>query len=246
MQESQPATTRVRGHDDEDEVDEPPKKKTSKKEKTKTASTTNEEDCVKTLKDKVRFLCTQNHPSEPLLLLALDELARKAKSVDHEDSDIFEELLREASRNQGKINIVTLSLNVLGGKASDLISKALSKCLKDSEQKSQDSDLKQHNETQMRTGMVSPLANIYGQMPQQMMTGYNPMMMMPQQFMPYNFGMGPTPRPRYYNYNSRQNSARYNSHASNGPRQIGPCLFCDATGHLIKDCAKLKAVKQNK
>lgn len=28
------------------------------------------------------------------------------------------------------------------------------------------------------------------------------------------------------------------------PRQIGPCLFCDSMGHLIKDWAKLKVAKQ--
>jgi hypothetical protein len=64
-------------------------------------------------------------------LLALDELTRKAKDCQHEDAYTYEELLRQASRNQGKINIVTLTLNVLEGKASDLVSKILSKCLKE-------------------------------------------------------------------------------------------------------------------
>ena len=82
-------------------------------------------------KDKMRFLCTQNNPSEALILLALDELTRKAKDCQHEDAYTYEELLRQASRNQGKINIVTLTLNVLEGKASDLVSKILSKCLKE-------------------------------------------------------------------------------------------------------------------
>ena len=82
-------------------------------------------------KDKMRFLCTQNNPSEALILLALDELTRKAKDCQHEDAYTYEELLRQASRNQGEINIVTLTLNVLEGKASDLVSKMLSKCLKE-------------------------------------------------------------------------------------------------------------------
>ena len=82
-------------------------------------------------KDKMRFLCTQNNPSEALILLALDELTRKAKDCQHEDAYTYEELLRQASRNQGEINIVTLTLNVLEGKAHDLVSKILSKCLKE-------------------------------------------------------------------------------------------------------------------
>lgn len=79
----------------------------------------------------MRLLANQNSPSEALILLALDELAKTAQAVKVEDADIFEELYRQASRNQGKINLVTLVLSVMGGKASDVVGKALVKSRKE-------------------------------------------------------------------------------------------------------------------
>lgn len=61
----------------------------------------------------------------------MEELAAKARSLGHEDAETFEELARQATRNQGRINIMSLALTVLGGKASDIITKALSKCMKE-------------------------------------------------------------------------------------------------------------------
>lgn len=71
---------------------------------------------IEAIKKKVRLLANQNSPSEALILLALDELAKTARAVKVEDADIFEELYRQASRNQGKINLVTLVLSVMGVK----------------------------------------------------------------------------------------------------------------------------------
>lgn len=62
----------------------------------------------------MRLLANQNSPSEALILLALDESAKTARAV--KDADIFEELYRQASRKQGKINLVTLVLSVMGVK----------------------------------------------------------------------------------------------------------------------------------
>lgn len=133
-------------------------------------------------KDKVRLLCTQNNPSEGLILLALDELARKAKDCQHYDADTYEELLRQASRNQGEINIVTLTLNVLGGKASDLVSKTLSKCLKEKDCGKAESNPSSSDSQQM--DMTSPLAVMY---PPMMPQGYNPMDTYPPLYMPYGY-----------------------------------------------------------
>ena len=111
--------------------EEPSKKKNKVPVPSTIVQRSTQEQEVNVHKDKMRFVCTQNNPSEALILLALDELTRKAKDCQHEDAYTYEELLRQASRNQGKINIVTLTLNVLEGKASDLVSKILSKCLKE-------------------------------------------------------------------------------------------------------------------
>lgn len=68
----------------------------------------------------------------------MEELATKARSLGHEDAETFEELARQATRNQGRINIMSLALTVLGGKASDIITKALSKCMKEKDQEKEE------------------------------------------------------------------------------------------------------------
>ena len=60
----------------------------------------------------------QKNPSEQLVLLALDEPADAARSIDHEDADMYMELARQANFNQGNFPIAGFVLNVLGGKAS--------------------------------------------------------------------------------------------------------------------------------
>ncbi|CAG2204836.1 unnamed protein product [Mytilus edulis] len=95
------------------------------------------EDNVKELKDNVRSLALHANPSESLILLSLDELAKKARKQNDDDAETFDELSRQAQRHQGSINVATLTLNVIGGKASDLVEKAMAKCLmvKEVEQK---------------------------------------------------------------------------------------------------------------
>lgn len=66
------------------------------------------------IKQKVRLLANHNDPSEALILLALDELAKTSRSCRIDDSDMYEELYRQASRNHRKINLVILLLSVIG------------------------------------------------------------------------------------------------------------------------------------
>jgi hypothetical protein len=44
---------------------------------------------------------------------------------------VYEELARQAIRHQTKVDVTSLCLSVLGGRAADAISKAISKCLKE-------------------------------------------------------------------------------------------------------------------
>ncbi|CAC5368150.1 unnamed protein product [Mytilus coruscus] len=83
------------------------------------------------LKKKVRTLCLQQNPSDSFILLTLDELAKFSKKLDHDDADVHEELTRQANRHYSKLDISSLCLSVLGGKAVDTITKAISKCLKE-------------------------------------------------------------------------------------------------------------------
>lgn len=188
---------------------------------TATTTLTTEKE-VEKIKEKVRLLVLQNDPSEALILLALDELAKTARSARIEDADIYEELYRQASRNQGKINLVTLVLSVMGGKASDVVGKALIKSKKEKE------DVKESAKEEKQPS--SPLNNLYP-----MSSFPNMPFMMPYQPQ-YMFGPG------YQGYRPRQRG-RFNP---GGSRPVGPCLFCDSMGHLIKDCLKFKSMKQAK
>lgn len=82
------------------------------------------------MKEKVRSLALQTKPSVPLILVTLDELARTARRKGHSEASMYEELSRQANLNQEKIDIQSFCLNVLGGNASDIVGKALSKAIK--------------------------------------------------------------------------------------------------------------------
>ena len=204
-----------------EEEEEAPK---MKKRKVSATTTKTVEKEIEGIKEKVRLLALQNNQSEALILLSLDELAKTARSAQVEEADIYEELYRQASRNQGQINLVNLVLSVMGGKASDVVAKALSKCRKEQE------DSKElANKTEKQAN--SPLQNLY-QPP------------FPQPFMmPYQQGYG---YPFHTQFAAPGYTGRPRYQRKGGPKQIGPCLFCDAMGHLIKDCLKFKAMKEGK
>ena len=71
----------------------------------------------------MRSLCLQTAPSEPLILLTLEELSRVSRRQGHVDVEIYEELARQAKKNQGKVDMATLCLTALSGKAGDVITK---------------------------------------------------------------------------------------------------------------------------
>ena len=66
---------------------------------------------IKELKDKVRTLCLQPQPSDSLIRLALHELAGQ------EDTEMYEELTRQANRHRAKLDISYLCLLVLTGES---------------------------------------------------------------------------------------------------------------------------------
>ena len=89
----------------------------------------------------MRKLCLQQEPSISLILLTLEELAKHSRKADAEDAEVYEDLARQAIRHQTKVDVT--SLFVLGGRAADAISKAISKCLKENVPKPENSPL--HN-----------------------------------------------------------------------------------------------------
>ncbi|CAC5408572.1 unnamed protein product [Mytilus coruscus] len=152
------------GRDSGDE-DPPPKKKKKNHDLLQRVADLekSKEDNVKELKDKVRSLALQANPSEPLILLSLDELAKKARRQNDDDAETFDELARQAQKHQGSINVATLTLNVLGGKASDLVGKAMAKFLKEKEVEQKITGNKANHMEKMET--TSPLANAYPLLP---------------------------------------------------------------------------------
>ena len=182
---------------------------------------------VQELREKVRTLCLQQEPSNPLILLTLEDLARTARRVCHDEADTFEELARQANRHQAKLDISSLCLSVLGGKAADAISKAISKCLKDKDSKNESKGTNSNDQKRDE----SPLTNLY--------PPYHAQMMYPMFPGAYpgapNFGaMGGG-----YNNQGYRRSSPYRQNF----RPRGACLFCESTSHQVKDCDKMKAAK---
>lgn len=126
---------------------------------------------------------------------------------------------------KGKINLVTLVLSVMGGKASDVVGKTLVKSRKEQEETKES--------PKVEKSPSSPLHSLYQSFPSMPL-------MMPYQHQGYNYGH--MPNPVYQGYRPRQRG-RF---TQGGSKPIGPCLFCESMGHLIKDCLKFKAMKQNK
>ena len=174
----------------------------------------------------MRTLCLQEDPSNALILLTLDELAKMARKIEHDEAEMFEELCRQANRYQSKLQIANLCLSVLGGKVADTISKALSKCLKEKTEVRVDN--KTATDAQKRP--ESPLNNLY---PYQASMMYP---MMPGLF-PNMYNMG-TPN----GYANQGNRCKQNYKF----RPRGPCHFCDSPTHFVKDCEKMKLAKGNK
>lgn len=187
-----------------------------------------EENLMQAAKEKVRCLALQSDPSELLILQSLQELATTAKRVNHSETAVYEETYRLAKINREKIDIPSFCLNVLGGKASDLVSKAMAKCFKakPTTENSSASDLKVSN-SKSDVSQVSPLVNLY---PQYSMQGFLPMQgsLYPYGYMPPYMGQ-------------RRNFRNPSNFRQQGNR--GTCHFCDSPNHLIRDCEKMKAAK---
>ena len=171
----------------------------------------------------MRALCLQQEPSISLILLTLEELAKHSRKADAEDAEVYEELARQAIRHQTKVDVTSLCLSVLGGRAADAISKAISKCLKEKVE-SKNGDKCSKPEKNVPKPENSPLHNLYPFMyPMGFQTPFASNFPQPQGYGYRNL------MPRSYTPNFRPRGAA--------------CLFCDSTSHLVRDCDKMKAAK---
>lgn len=204
---------------------------------------TKEDDPVKRLKDRIRTLAMQQDPIDSLILLNLDDLAKTARRTNHEDVELFEELVRQANCHRKKLNIPSLCLTVFGGKSADLITRALSKCMREKAEE-RDDDLKSESRGKERTDQreLSPLSNIYPPV-----VPFAPMPMgnfqfptqATAQFLPHGFQNAPVFRGGYKSGYSRPYRGE-----SRTWRPKGACIFCEATGHHFRDCEKMKLARK--
>lgn len=182
------------------------------------------EEELKSLKAKVRGLCMQTEPSVPLILVLVEELASTARKMNSDDAAIFEELARQANCNKEKLDIPSFCLSVQGGKATDVVGKALSKALKVKSECGESSVLGKVQATHQ-----SPMLNLYSQ-PPQAYWGFGQGNFVPQMY-PYGGVTG------YGGYR------KYQRGSGRGQSSRGNCLFCGGPDHYVRDCMKMKAAR---
>lgn len=188
-------------------------------------------DDISRLQEQVRCVASQNVPNESLLLLLLDQLARKAASTKDKMMHTYEEMYRQAKVNQGKISIPAFCLEVLGGGALDVVSKALSKHT--FKQKNSDEEGETKKPKPPRPN--SPLENLYPPPRPNFMPHYS-----------YdNYGYSDYqsyPRPQFSR--PRRPFGGFRSSRGKAGSSQYPCFFCNSTDHWVRDCQKLKALKE--
>lgn len=219
---------------DEQQVGEPQAKKQKKEhalekriEELEQSKRNEGEEELKSLKAKVRGLCMQTEPSVPLILVLVEELASTARKMNSDDAAIFEELARQANCNKEKLDIPSFCLSVLGGKATDVVGKALSKALKVKSECGESSVLGKVQATHQ-----SPMLNLYSQ-PPQAYWGFGQGNFVPQMY-PYGGVTG------YGGYR------KYQRGSGRGQSSRGNCLFCGGPDHYVRDCMKMKAARDRK
>ena len=191
------------------------------------------DETIQNLKAKVRALALHTTPSEPLILLTLDELARLSRRQNHEEAETFEELARQAKFYQGKVNMADLCLTALGGKAADTVTKALTKCLKQKQEEKPalSNTTSTPDAPTMIPPMISPLANVYPPFPNYNYQGYP--------------GSQPFGFPWYAQQGQFGQRRRGVGNISMARpwRPRGACLFCESMDHQVRDCEKMKLAK---
>lgn len=194
-----------------------------------------EKEDVSKVKERVKALAAQEDPSEPLLLITLDELSRITRKLGNKDMIVYEELYRQCGRLQGKVNIANLCLTVLGGQRADLVSKAVNKCIKEGQNfgsKCEGVKIRREVEQdQGYKGLSSPLAGLYPM-------HSTPLLGAPG-FQPYRFH----PFSNFGTY-TRPRGNRPSGGMGRGNANRLACHFCDSTQYLVKDCELMKAAKR--
>ncbi|KAK3107263.1 hypothetical protein FSP39_010584 [Pinctada imbricata] len=162
------ATTESSQTDEEEDRPSSSKKRKSSDDLEKKITMLEEgQDSVESLKEKMRMLCLQANPNDALILLALDDLARAARKKQHSEMDTYGELVRQAHKHQHAVNIASLALGVVGGKAVDVVVKVLNKCVKEKQVESKLNSNSQETEAKKNENLNynSPMFNAYPNYP---------------------------------------------------------------------------------
>ncbi|VDI38058.1 Hypothetical predicted protein [Mytilus galloprovincialis] len=131
-------------------------------------------------------------------------------------TELKDKLARQANRHYSKLDISSLCLSVLGGKAVDTITKAISKCLKEKQSENKNDGNAAQGSDNAPKREESPLSNLYPQFQNPLMYSMYQPNYLPQGVQPYgNFTAG--------GYrNTRPMGARF------GFRPRGACHFCES------------------
>jgi len=98
-------------------------------------------------------------------LISLEELAGTARRLNDDNAELYEELSRQANVNRTENDVAGFCLNVMGGKPSDLFTKALSKSLKIIDACLDNSNNSNTNRDETREQPQSPIMHLYNTMP---------------------------------------------------------------------------------
>ena len=177
---------------------------------------------VRASKENLRSVASQKQPNDSLLLVYLEELSSAATTYYDDNAAVYQELARQAKFNQGSVDLASFVLSVSGGGACDVVSKALSKCLKNEKATTKVEPLGV-NAAGFGQRAASPLAGLYDGPPPNFFP-WNP----PYQ---YSYGQGTSSWRGF-----RGNRGTRASGSSAGSRGTG--MGCDLRDHFIRNCDK--------
>ncbi|CAH1789111.1 unnamed protein product [Owenia fusiformis] len=175
-----------------------------------------EKEKVDDLVKKVRRLALSKDAKKADLLLALEELADAAKSVDHKEKETYTEISNMATKFSESLDVANFVITSFSS-SGDKIMKSLSKCLqitqKNAKSEKSYNENNQNNQPSFMPYMV-PFQNSRNQ----------------------GFGF-------QFNQNRGFRGATRFFGRGRGRGFQGRCHFCERPGHMFKDCAIMKDLK---
>ena len=173
-------------------------------------------------------------------MVALDMLVDMAVDSSHPDLPLFQNLRAQAARLQDRLCIRGLCLEVLGDKSNDKVSSAVAKLLKEGKSPKRDKASKKEDPSPPQLPSPQQPSSAIQQYPT--VPQYPPGLATPPQQFPYAYQQQAYQTfPQYFG----QGSYRYRGRGRGFQKGKGVCHFCGAEGHMLRDCAALKKLRES-